>query len=235
MSITETLLRPYLRDAAARPLITHYDDALGSRVELSATTLANWAAKTANWLTDEFDVEPGMSVGVRLPAHWQTAGILLGCWWCGARVVETGPDLAVTFGTVSEPAPASGELAVVSLDPMGMALREPPAGGAFDYVSEVRVCADDFLAPPPVSPDSPALAELSVAEVLDQARQLASKHALDKESRVLSTLDWTVPDGILRGLVAVLRAGASLVQCSSADPAKLSDRAASERSTVQFS
>jgi uncharacterized protein (TIGR03089 family) len=37
----------------ARPLVTHYDDATGERVELSATTLENWVSKTANLLQDE--------------------------------------------------------------------------------------------------------------------------------------------------------------------------------------
>ena len=36
----------------ARPLVTHYDDSTGERVELSATTLDNWVAKTANLLQD---------------------------------------------------------------------------------------------------------------------------------------------------------------------------------------
>ena len=33
--------------------MTHYDDATGERVELSATTLENWVSKTANLLQDE--------------------------------------------------------------------------------------------------------------------------------------------------------------------------------------
>jgi hypothetical protein len=43
-----------LRDRdPVRPLVTHYDDATGERVELSATTLENWVSKTANLLQDE--------------------------------------------------------------------------------------------------------------------------------------------------------------------------------------
>jgi uncharacterized protein (TIGR03089 family) len=82
VSVTEKLFRPLLSQPA-RPLITHYDDVLGSRIELSVATMANWAAKTANWLRDEHDVQPGAAVAVALPAHWQTAGVLRGAWWCG--------------------------------------------------------------------------------------------------------------------------------------------------------
>ena len=49
------LLAAAVRREPAAPLLTHYDDVTGGRVELSATTLANWVAKTANLLQDEFD------------------------------------------------------------------------------------------------------------------------------------------------------------------------------------
>ncbi|MQA12259.1 MAG: TIGR03089 family protein [Pseudonocardiaceae bacterium] len=250
MSITETLLRPLLRTGSARPLITHYDDAAGTRVELSVATLANWAAKTANWLTDEFDVEPGTPVAVRLPAHWQTAGILLGCWWCGGQVIDDPAEAAVTFTAPAEaggPArearvPAreaggsagGGELAIVSLDPMGMSLREPPAGGAWDYVSEARLCADDYLAPPGISDDTPALLGSGVREVLTLARRRAEELGITDGSRVLSTLDWSLPDGVVDGFLAILAAGGSLVQCGSVAVDKLPDRRATERTTVEL-
>ena len=99
MSVTERLLRPLLRTSSARPFITHYDHAANTRVELSVATLANWAAKTANWLTEEVDIEPGDKIAVRLPAHWQTAGILLGAWWCGAHIVHESEDARITFVT----------------------------------------------------------------------------------------------------------------------------------------
>src|SRR5215212_11295858 len=76
----------------ARPLLTHYDDATGERVELSAATLDNWVAKTANLLQDEFDVGPGSTVALATPVHWQTAAVLLAVWSCGATVLETAAE-----------------------------------------------------------------------------------------------------------------------------------------------
>ncbi|HEX4249647.1 MAG TPA: TIGR03089 family protein, partial [Pseudonocardia sp.] len=95
MTLTDALLGPLLAADAARPLVTYYDDATGERIELSGTTLANWAAKTANLMRDECDLEPGARVAVLLPAHWQTLVVLLGAWWCGAEVVAdpAGADL----------------------------------------------------------------------------------------------------------------------------------------------
>ena len=227
MSLTEALLRPLLA-SPGRPLITHYDDAAGTRVELSVATLANWAAKTANWLTEEHDIEPGDRVAVLLPPHWQTAGILLGAWWCGASIVDDPSGATVTF------APPGGSGAVVSLDPMGRDLGAPPAAGSVDFIADVRMHGDDFLALTPVPGSTPALLDSTVDEVLAEAGRRAESLGLTPDSRVLSTLDWTLPDGMLNGLLAVLAAGASLVQITNSDPNKLAGHRAAERTTIDL-
>ena len=93
-TLTDALLDPLLGADRMGPRITHYDDATGERIELSTVTLANWAAKTANLLREEFGVGPGSRVAVLLPAHWQTVAVLLGAWWVGAEVVLVGDILA---------------------------------------------------------------------------------------------------------------------------------------------
>jgi uncharacterized protein (TIGR03089 family) len=233
VTVTERLFRPYLAHPS-RPVITHYDDALPSRVELSAATLANWAAKTANWLTEECDIEPGDPVAVLLPAHWQTAGILLGAWWCGAHVTDSPAGAAVAMVPASATAPGAGTVAVVSLDPMGRDLGAPPPDGAVDFVADVRVHGDDFLALTPVPASTPALAESTVDEVVAESGSRAAALGIDATSRVLSTMEWTVPEGMLTGLLAVLAAGASLVQVSNPDPAALAAHRTAERTTLDL-
>jgi uncharacterized protein (TIGR03089 family) len=223
MSVTEALFRPLLRGDRSRPLVTHYDDAAGTRVELSVATLANWAAKTANWLTEEYDVEPGTDVAVLLPAHWQTAGVLLGAWWCGAHVTDSPASAAVSLTTVDNQ--VAGPRAVVSLDPMGMGLRGDPPAGAVDYISESRMFGDDFVPFQTVGGDVPALRGMTVDEVLNAAKERAVT------GRLMSTLDWTFPAGVLDGFLAVLAGGGSLVQVSNPDPAKLTAHRDSERAT----
>ncbi|WIX79697.1 TIGR03089 family protein [Amycolatopsis carbonis] len=232
MSLTEQLLRPLLA-SPAKPLITHYDDQLGSRVELSVATTLNWAAKTANWLVDEFDVEPGDEVAVQLPAHWQTAGILLGAWWCGARVVPASAGARVVFigPDASVDAPA---VAVVSLDPMGRGLSTPPPGGALDYLTEARMSGDQFTPLSPIPGDTPALESSTVDEILTEARARAEKLGLSAADRALSTLDWTIPDGVLDGFLVPLAASAHLVQITHADPAKLDRKREAERTTTDL-
>lgn len=232
MSLTEILLRPLSR-SAARPLVTHYDDGAGTRVELSVATLTNWAAKTANWLVSEHDVEPGDPVSVALPAHWQTAGVLLGAWWCGARVVAEPAGAAVAFVTPGGAGAGADVVAAVSLDPMGRDLGAEVPDGAVDFVADARLHGDDF-AGSPVDGGTPCLGDSTVDEVLTEARKHANSLALTAESRVLSTMDWTVPAGVLAGFVAVLAAGASLVQVTNPDPDRLARHRETERTTVDL-
>ncbi|GDY31336.1 TIGR03089 family protein [Gandjariella thermophila] len=234
MTVTEKLFLPLVTADPGRPLITHYDDALGSRVELSGATLANWAAKTANWLRDEHDVEPGTAVAVRLPAHWQTAGVLLGAWWCGAHVVDDQAGAAVAFVTPDTAAADADLVAVVSLDPMGRGLDHEPAGGAIDYLVDVRAHPDDFVALDPVPGETPALLGSTVDDVVARAADRAAALGITAGARVMSTLDWSLPDGVLDGLLAVLAGRASLVQCGNADPAALPARRSTERTTVDL-
>lgn len=226
MTITDQLLGPVLRADPARPRITHYDDAAGSRVELSGATLANWAAKTANWLRDELDVQPGDTVAVLLPPHWQTAGVLLGAWWAGAQVTGSAEDAQVALCGVDRIAEAEGadEVAAVSLDALGMSIAVLPPG-VRDYAGEVRVHGDTF---------NPAGATPDAEKVVAAARARARQVGLGAGDRLLCTGGW---DGAVPGelLLAVLAADASLVQCTGADPAALADRAAAERVTITLS
>jgi uncharacterized protein (TIGR03089 family) len=239
VTLTATLLDPLRTGpAAARPLVTYYDDATGERIELSATTTANWAAKAANLLHDECDVEPGTRIALLLPAHWQTAALLLAAWWCGAEVVSDPTaadwvacdadrlDLALAAG------PAGGVIAL-SLDAFGKGLSGLPVG-VLDFATEVRLQGDEFVPWQPVGEDTPALDGATVAEVLARARAAAGAAGMTGDTRVLSTLDW-IGEGLTRGLLAVLAAGASLVQVRNADEALLERRAATERTTLRLS
>lgn len=234
VTITEALLLPWLAAGPGRPLITHYDDDAGSRIELSGATVANWAAKTANWLRDECDVEPGDGVAMLLPAHWQTLGVLLGSWWCGARVVARTAGARVAFVPPGENGVSAETVAVVALDPLGAGLRADPGNGALDYLAEVRACGDDFVPWEPIPSDTLALEGSTMDETVEAARRRAAELALSPQSRVLSTVDWGVPGGVIDGPLAVLAAGASLVQCGNCDPAKLAERRETERITADL-
>ncbi|MBO0853983.1 MAG: TIGR03089 family protein, partial [Nocardia sp.] len=145
-TVTDALLGPILASEPAAPRITHYDDSTGARIELSGLTLANWAAKTANMIRDEFGAAPGARVAVLLPAHWQTAAVLLGCWWAGTEVVlHAAPDaeLALVSAARLDEADAIAEVAALSLDPMGGPVPDLPVG-VTDFATSVRGHGDQF-------------------------------------------------------------------------------------------
>jgi uncharacterized protein (TIGR03089 family) len=239
VTLTAALLGPLRTGtAAARPLITFYDDATGERVELSGTTTANWAAKAANLLREECDVEPGTPVALLLPAHWQTAAVLLAAWWCGATVVTEPGDAEwvlcdadrVDIALASDPA---GGVVALSLDAFGKGVPGLPRG-AVDFATEVRLQGDEFAPWEQVPDSAPALDGATIAEVLSGARTRAGELGLSRTDRVLSTLEWNTVDGLRDGLLAVLAAEASLVQVRNPDDAALARRGKTERTTARL-
>lgn len=237
MNVTEELLAPVLAADPAGPRITYYDDATGERIELSAVTLANWAAKTGNLLRDELGADAGSRVAVLLPAHWQTAAVLFGIWWIGAEVAWAEPAGAdVAFCTADRLAEADaavgvGEVAVCSLDPFGKPVPDLPVG-LTDYATAVRAHGDRIVA---AAAAGPALDGRSVADVVAAARDSARDQGLGRADRVLSTLGWDGTDGLVDRLLAVFAAGASLVQVANPDAAALQRRAATEKVTRTLS
>jgi uncharacterized protein (TIGR03089 family) len=230
-TLSAAVLDPMLRADPVGPRITYYDDATGERIELSAVTLANWAAKTGNLLRDELGAGPGDRVAVLLPAHWQTAAVLFGVWWIGAEVVLGGSPANValcTFEGIEEAdATGAGEVAVLSLDPFGRPAPDLPVG-VTDYATAVRVHGDQIVAE---SHPGPALAGRSVDDVLDACQTSAATTGLTAGDRVLSTASWDAPDDVIAGLLTILALGGSLVQVANPDRATLQRKIETEKVT----
>jgi uncharacterized protein (TIGR03089 family) len=233
-TLSEAILDPMLRADPVGPRITYYDDATGERIELSAVTLANWAAKTGNLLRDELGGGPASRVAVLLPAHWQTAAVLFGVWWIGAEVLLAGPDIEADIALCTavrldeaDAVVGVGEVAVLSLDPFGRPAPDLPVG-VIDYATAVRVHGDQIVAE---RRPGPALAGRSVDEVLAACESSAAASGLTSRDRVLSAASWDQPDDLIDGLLAVLAVGASLVQVANPDPAALPRRMETEKVT----
>ncbi len=230
-TVSGAILDPLLQSNPMGPRITYYDDATGERIELSTVTLANWAAKTANLLRDELGAGAGSRVAVLLPAHWQTAAVLLGVWWIGAEVITSADSADIALCTAerldeADAAVGGGEVAVLSLDPFGKPVPDLPIG-VTDYATAVRVHGDQIV---PERHPGTALNGQSVGAVLEAARASAAAQGLTAADRVLCTADWD-GDGLIENVVAVLVAGASLGQVANPDPAVLDRRRETERVT----
>jgi len=238
-----------LRADPVGPRITYYDDATGERIELSAVTLANWAAKTGNLLRDELGAGPASRVAILLPAHWQTAAVLFGVWWIGAEAVladgAAGPadfdrmylrSASVALCTIdrldeadsalTSTAPG-GEVAVLSLDPFGGPAPDLPIG-VIDYATAVRVHGDQIV---PERHPGPALAGRSAEEILADCEISAAARGLTSKDRVLSSASWPGPGELVDGLLAIMAVGGSLVQVANPDPSALQRRIETEKVT----
>jgi len=240
MAATDALLATALRRDPAGPLLTFYDDSAGERAELSAATLANWVAKTANLLCDDAGLAAGDRVAVLLPAHWQTAAVLLAAWSAGA-VVSTDPaGAAVAFADAprapTATAAAAGEVFAVSLASLGRGFEAGPPPGTRDYALEVRAHGDRFTPPVPVPASAPALhADEFVstgADLVEIAHRRAAELGLLDRDRLLSTLPWDGPVDWVDCLLAPLAAGASVVLCAHPDPEAVARRAEAEHVTA---
>jgi len=205
------------RDGAG-PFLTYYDDVSGERIELSAVTTANWVAKTANLLVDEYDLESGETVAIGLPPHWLGVVWALSTWSAGAAVTTGEGSLAITgpdFGIRG-----SRETVASALLPLGGRFREPLPAGVHDYGAEVYNHPDLFVPFDPPAPASPAYDERSHADLISTAQPIAD--------RLLTTTDLVSPPGI-ETLVGVISGGGSIVLCRNLDPAKLERRITDEK------
>ena len=201
-----------------RPFLTYYDDATGERIELSAVTTANWVAKTANLLVDEYDLEADRTVAIGLPPHWLGVVWALSTWSVGASLTSkradvaiTGPDFAIR---------GSEETVASALLPLGGRFREPLPDGIHDYGAEVYNHPDVFVAVDPPTPETPAYDELTHADLIGTTEPV--------NDRILVTRNLADRDGV-RVLAGVISGGGSIVLCRNLDEAKLERRVADEK------
>lgn len=236
INLSSAILDPIMRADPVGPRITYYDDATAERIELSAATLTNWAAKTGNLLRDELGAGAGSRIAVLLPAHWQTAAVLFGAWWIGAEVLLDAPDgdadiALCTADRLGEAdaavAATAGEVVVLSLDPFGRPVPDLPVG-VTDYATAVRVHGDQIVAE---RAPGPALAGSSADDVLASCDKCAATLGLTSSDRVWSTKDWNNPTALIENLLTVFAVGASLVQVTNPDPDLQERRRASEKVT----
>ena len=205
MTTPADLLSDQLSRDGSRPLITSYDDRTGERVELSVATTANWVAKTANLLVDEYGVDPGDLVTVQLPMHWQAIIVLLSCWSVGAHVsFEPGGGAVLTVTTTDADAVGEYSILALSLAPMGA-----------DFSRLVAAQPDVF-----VGLDS------SGADLVE-----AAAPDLPYAARVLTVLPFDRADALSYGLIGPLAVSGSIVAVANADPAALASHARTERVT----
>lgn len=214
-------LLPAISDPSA-PLITYYDVASGERIELSATTTANWVAKTSNLLVDDLDAGPGSRVRIGLPTHWQSLVWLLSAWNVGAAVVDHAAEIGVSGPDLVADEPVK---LAASLRPLGGPFATPPAGFS-DLALEVPGHGDHFEAFDPPTADTLAVdlagTRLTHTELLSQATPDARRLLVEPGS--------TIRDAHL--IVSACTGGGSVVVVAAATPDALARIAAQEGAVI---
>lgn len=232
-----------------RPVLTYCVDDTSERLSLGPLALGSWVARTAAMLRDGYGCGAGDQAAVLLPAHWQTAAVLLGSWSLGMTVsvrpwataglpaadAEIGGPHQVVFVSLPrlnswlEDVPDARHRFVLGLEPDGALLGDTPDGYR-DYLAEVRKYPDDVPDQPsrwgaePATPDG-----TSFQEWMDLAHDLARTMNLRADDRVLVDADRN--EQPVTWLLAPLAVGASIVLCAHLDAEAVEKRAALEGAT----
>lgn len=213
------LLAHLLRTDPSTPRLTVYNESTGARLDFSAVTLDNWAAKVGNMLLEELDLDSDSRIVIDLPVGWQAVAIVLGALAAEVEWGFTGEgDVVFTSPEFHDNWTGLGsDVVLVTDDPFGRGVVESggelPAG-AIDFGPTVRFYGDDFYGP------APALIDVVVAA--------------GEPERVLST-GWTTEEGLVRAVLAPMSAGGSaVVVAGMAADARLDEIAKAEKVTVRL-
>lgn len=213
------LLAHLLRTDPSTPRLTVYNESTGARLDFSAVTLDNWAAKVGNMLLEELDLDSDSRIVLDLPVSWQSVAIVLGAlaaeveWGFSGEgdVVFTSPESFDNWTGLGS------DIVLVTDDPFGRGVVESGGelpDGAIDFGPTVRFYGDDFYGP------APALIDIVVAT--------------GEPARVLST-GWSTEEGLVQAVLEPMSAGGSaVVVAGMVDAARLDEIAAAEKVTARL-
>lgn len=234
------LMAPLLAQDAASPRITTYTDR--GRMELSATTAANWAAKGGNLCAGDLGLTPGDVVVVNCPTDWLPIALVLGCWQAGVAVCSTsspGATSAAALITTDADAEFSvdfgGEILLLSTDPFGRGIAESGGHvpfGVTDLAPELRV-QDDRYTGPLGSPDDVLLVNSEGRPMTGTELQSQAVATVGTGVRVIGG-PWQDADSLVARLLALFSGGSVVLGGESApdhtaQQARLNQLAAIER------
>ncbi|MGN6253299.1 MAG: TIGR03089 family protein [Marmoricola sp.] len=213
------LLRALADREPGRPLVTAYDEQRGERTELSVVTYANWVAKVANLLVEEYLLDPGDIVRLALPPHWLST-VFLGAAWSAGLVVTTHADVPaalVVGGPDLDPGTVDAPALACALLPFAVRFPDGPPAGTDDFGTlwpgqpDIFVPAEPPVAGTPAWADSEAVVEQGV--LIARARDVA---AAREGARLLTDVD-PVADRATTTLLPALLGGSLVLVTGTAD------------------
>ena len=226
------LMAPFLATDAASPRITTYTDR--GRMELSAATAANWAAKGGNLFAGELGLGRGDVVVVDCPTDWLPAALVLGCWQAGVAVCSPSSPAAADAAAVITTDPAcdlADEVLLVSTDPFGRGVAESGGEvpfGVTDLAPELRVQGDRY-AGLASGADAVLLVDTTGAQVT--GTELQDRASARGENVRAVTAGWVDADSLVDRLFPLF-AGGSVVLSTAGDADRLAHLAEVEKGVV---
>lgn len=226
------LMAPFLATDAASPRITTYTDR--GRMELSAATAANWAAKGGNLFAGELGLGRGDVVVVDCPTDWLPAALVLGCWQAGVAVCSPSSPAAADAAAVITTDPAcdlADEVLLVSTDPFGRGVVESGGEvpfGVTDLAPELRVQGDRY-AGLASGADAVLLVDTTGAQVT--GTELQDRASARGENVRAVTAGWEDADSLVDRLLPLF-AGGSVVLSTDGDADRLAHLAEVEKGVV---
>jgi len=215
-------LQDRVKRRGSDPLITWYGPQ-NARMELSGITFANAVAKTAGMLIEELETQPGDTVLIRLPLHWQLP------MWCAAADVAglnlaiqelpsgQEPNFIVETDETGDPRYPNAASIVTSVSAFGL----PMAGLPESTIDHARLA----MGQPDVFLGEPLAGQLAnhggvwwaSQEVRDAALAAADSVGLTTGGRLLCALSSTGPEVALLSWAAPLLLNATVVLVQSGD------------------
>ncbi|WP_433346645.1 TIGR03089 family protein [Micromonospora sp. CA-111912] len=247
LPVTVDITAPAAPQKRDSPLLTYHDDATGERIDLTASELGEWAARSAGLLREGCGLGAGDRAAVLLPPHWRTAAVVLGAWSIGVAV-SFRPRATAGLPVLEPGGDRPYDAVFVTPERLDDWLEDVPAGthrylvgtgfgpladvpvGWLDWDAEVLRHTD---APPDYAGIRPSQAATPDGTSYGAYGRVAAEVAQQLDLRAGDRLlvDTAEHEQPLKWLLAPLAVGASVVLCANLDPARLDARIAAEHVT----
>lgn len=213
----EHLRRRILAASPGAPWVTYYDPVNGVRIELSATTHANWVAKAAGLLSDEFDVGPGSVVVVDVGRHWLLHVWTWSTWALGAAVGLPDAVEQAEVAVVAADSPLTTRIAqsipvlACSTDALARPLGHATPAGAIDAMADIAGFPDQISLTLPAA-DSPTVVSDQGVITARTAVEIAQRIPSHQGTRLLVSADPSTVEGVLAcALSAATMSGSTIL------------------------
>lgn len=159
----------------------------GERIELSGRVFDNWVAKTANFLVDECELEPGSLLALPERLHWRSLVLAVAGLRVGATLAwgqQAGADVRAAFDTSELEGAGAEYLLAVATEPLAPRFMGQLPPDVLDYAAEVRSHPDVYVGWAAPAAEGQAWAGISYGRLMEQLTERARALGAEYEPEV---------------------------------------------------